>query len=79
MPLAGASTPGLGRPSRLRLRPPAWKAIPASKAIPAWALIGTADLVITPTEQRAMAENANDIDTINAVVKTIVTASDATT
>ena len=58
---------------------------------PAWALIGTADLVITPTEQRAMAENANaHIDTVNAghlslitrpnaVVKTIVTASDATT
>ena len=65
--------------------PPAWATIPA------WALIGTADRVITPTEQRAMAEHANaDIDTVdaghlslitrpNAVVKTIVTASDATT
>ena len=65
--------------------PPAWETIEA------WALIGTADRVITPTEQRAMAENANaHIDTVNAghlslitrpnaVVKTIVTASDATT
>ena len=65
--------------------PPAWETIPA------WALIGTADRVITPTEQRAMAEHANaQIDTVdtghlslitrpNAVVKTIVTASDATT
>ena len=65
--------------------PPAWETIPA------WALIGTADRVITPTEQRAMAEHANaHIDTVNAghlslitrpnaVVKTIVTASDATT
>ena len=65
--------------------PPAWEMIPA------WALIGTADRVITPTEQRAMAENANaHIDTVdaghlslitrpNAVVRTIVTASDATT
>ena len=65
--------------------PPAWEEIEA------WALIGTADRVITPTEQRAMAENASaHIDTVNAghlslitrpnaVVKTIVTASDATT
>ena len=65
--------------------PPAWATIPA------WALIGTADRVITPTEQRAMADHANaHIDTVdaghlslitrpNAVVKTIVTASDATT
>ncbi len=71
--------------------PPAWKTTPLGEAIPAWALIGTADRVITPTEQRAMAEHANaHIDTVNAghlslitrpnaVVKTIVTASDAAT
>ena len=64
--------------------PPAWEEIEA------WALIGTADRAIT-TEQRAMAEHAGaDIDSVNAghlslvtrpnaVVKTIVTASDATT
>ena len=65
--------------------PPAWATIPA------WALIGTADRVIPPAEQRAMAENADaHIDTVdaghlslitrpNAVVKFIVVASDATT
>jgi pimeloyl-ACP methyl ester carboxylesterase len=65
--------------------PPAWATIPA------WALIGTADRVIPPADQRAMAENAGaHISTVNAghlslitrpdaVVKTILAAIDATT
>jgi pimeloyl-ACP methyl ester carboxylesterase len=65
--------------------PPAWATIPA------WALIGTADRVIPPADQRAMAEHAGaHISTVNAghlslitrpdaVVKTIVAASEATT
>jgi pimeloyl-ACP methyl ester carboxylesterase len=64
---------------------------PAWKTIPAWALIGTADHVITPTQQRAMAEHAGaHISTVNAghlslitrpdaVVGTIQAASEATT
>jgi pimeloyl-ACP methyl ester carboxylesterase len=43
-----ASTAGLSEPSG----PPAWKDIPA------WAIIGTKDRIITPAAQRAMAEHA---------------------
>jgi len=65
--------------------PPAWATIPA------WALIGTADRVIPPADQLKMAEHAHaDISTVNAghlslitrpdaVVETIIAASDATT
>jgi pimeloyl-ACP methyl ester carboxylesterase len=70
----------LGDPSG----PPAWKTIPA------WALIGTADHVITPAQQQAMASHAGaHIVTVNAghlslitrpdaVTKLIITAADAT-
>ncbi len=43
-----ASLAGLGEPSG----PPAWKDIPA------WAIIGTKDRIISPASQRAMASNA---------------------
>jgi pimeloyl-ACP methyl ester carboxylesterase len=75
-----AAASQLGEPSG----PPAWATIPA------WALIGTADRVITPAQQRTMAEHAGArISTVNAghlslitrpeaVTKFIVAASDAT-
>jgi len=65
--------------------PPAWKTIPS------WSLIGTADHVIPPAQQRAMSSNAGaQISTVNAghlslitdpeaATKIIVTAADATT
>jgi pimeloyl-ACP methyl ester carboxylesterase len=65
--------------------PPAWESIPA------WALIGTEDRVITPASQQAMASNAGaQISTVdaghlslitrpNVVTKLIETAADATT
>jgi pimeloyl-ACP methyl ester carboxylesterase len=65
--------------------PPAWKDTPA------WALVGTADHVIPPAQQQAMANHAHaQISTVNAghlslvtrpdaVTKLIVTAADATT
>jgi pimeloyl-ACP methyl ester carboxylesterase len=65
--------------------PPAWKMIPS------WSLIGTADRVITPTQQRAMSTHAGaHISTVdaghlslvtrpNTVTNVILTAVDATT
>ena len=65
--------------------PPAWETIPS------WSLIGTADGVITPAQQRAMSTNAGaQISTVNAghlslvtrpntVTNVIETAVDATT
>jgi pimeloyl-ACP methyl ester carboxylesterase len=64
---------------------------PAWETIPSWSLIGTADHVITPAQQRAMSTNAGaHISTINAghlslitrpnvVTDIIETAVDATT
>jgi pimeloyl-ACP methyl ester carboxylesterase len=64
---------------------------PAWKTIPSWSLIGTADRVITPTQQRAMSTHAGaHISTVNAghlslvtrpttVTNVILTAVDATT
>ena len=64
--------------------PPAWEAIPS------WALVGTADRVITPAQQEAMAANAGAqisivnaghlslISRPNAVARIIQTAVDAT-
>jgi pimeloyl-ACP methyl ester carboxylesterase len=65
--------------------PPAWETIPA------WSLIGTADRVITPAQQRAMSTRAGaHISTVDAghlslvtrphdVARLIETAADATT
>jgi len=65
--------------------PPAWETIPS------WSLIGTADRVITPSQQQAMSSHAGaHISTVkaghlslitrpNAVTNVIVTAVDATT
>ena len=65
--------------------PPAWESIPS------WSLIGTADRVITPANQRAMSSHAGaQISTVdaghlslitrpNVVARLIETAADATT
>jgi pimeloyl-ACP methyl ester carboxylesterase len=54
--------------------PPAWKAIPA------WSLIGTADRVITPDQQRTMSTNAGaHISTVDAGHLSLVTRPKAVT
>jgi pimeloyl-ACP methyl ester carboxylesterase len=76
-----AAVDQFGQPSG----PPAWETIPS------WSLIGTADHVITPAQQRIMSTNAGaHIATVNAghlslvtrpntVTNIIQTATDATT
>ena len=63
-----AALAGLGEPSG----PPAWKEIPA------WAVIGTQDRIITPDSQRQMAENANaQITEVDASHVSMVSHPDA--
>ena len=63
-----AALAGLGEPSG----PPAWKEIPA------WAVIGTQDRIITPGSQRQMAEHANaEITEVDASHVSMVSKPDA--
>jgi pimeloyl-ACP methyl ester carboxylesterase len=65
-----AAVAQLGEPSG----PPAWETIPA------WALIGTADRVITPAQQEAMATNARaQISTVDAGHLSLVSRPNAVT
>jgi pimeloyl-ACP methyl ester carboxylesterase len=63
-----AALAGLGEPSG----PPAWKEVPA------WAVIGTQDRIITPGSQRQMAEHANaEITEVDASHVSMVSKPDA--
>ena len=63
-----AALAGLAEPSG----PPAWKEIPA------WAVIGTQDRIITPGSQRQMAEHANvEITEVDASHVSMVSHPDA--
>ena len=63
-----AALAGLGEPSG----PPAWKEIPA------WAVIGTQDRIITPGSQHQMAEHANaEITEVDASHVSMVSKPDA--